>query len=64
MKRLTSVALCGILILGLSGCGVLENKYRYTCQDPANWKKAECNPPDCEASGVCTKDLVKETNNG
>ena len=64
MKKLISALLCGILVLGLSGCGVLESRYRYGCQDPANWKNAECNPPACEANGVCTKDLVRETNNG
>ena len=64
MKRLTSAVVCGILILGLSGCGILESRYRYSCQDPANWKKTECVPPSCEATGVCTKDLVKEVSNG
>lgn len=63
MKKLTSVIASCILVIGLSGCG-LEGRYRYSCQDPENWKKAECNPPACEATGVCTKDLVKETNNG
>jgi hypothetical protein len=64
MIKLTSALLCGILVLGLSGCGVFESRYRYECQDPANWKDELCIPPACEASGVCTKDLVKETDNG
>jgi hypothetical protein len=64
MRKLPSALLCGILVLGLSGCGVFESRYRYECQDPANWKEAKCLPPACEASGTCTKDLVKETNNG
>jgi hypothetical protein len=46
-----------ILVLGLSGCGY-DGHYRYPCQDPANWEKAECNPPLCEATGTCTKDLI------
>jgi len=41
----------------LSGCGY-DGHYRYPCQDPANWEKAECNPPICSASGTCTKDLI------
>ena len=41
----------------LSGCGY-DGHYRYPCQDPANWEKAECNPPICEATGTCTKDLI------
>ena len=61
MRRLTASILCGILVLALSGC---SSRYRYECQDPANWKEERCKPPVCEASGTCTKDLVKETNNG
>lgn len=41
----------------LSGCGY-DGHYRYPCQDPANWEKAECNPPICEATGTCTKDVI------
>jgi hypothetical protein len=37
-----------------------SDQYRYPCQDPANWGKAQCNPPLCEANGTCTKDLVSE----
>ena len=35
-----------------------EDRYRYSCQNPTNWGKAECEPPQCEASGTCTKDLI------
>ncbi len=55
MVRLMSLALVGLF--ALSGCGY-DGHYRYPCQDPANWEKAECNPPLCEATGTCTKDLV------
>lgn len=52
-----------ILILALAalltGCGY-DGHYRYPCQDPANWKKKECNPPVCEATGTCTRDLIGE----
>ena len=61
MRKLISALLCGILIMSLSAC---SSRYRYACQDPANWKDEQCIPPACEATGVCTKDLVKETNNG
>ena len=61
MRRLTSALLCGILVISLSAC---SSRYRYACQDPANWKKEQCVPPVCEANGVCTKDLVKEPDNG
>ena len=53
-----------ILIVGLTmsiaSCG-WQGGYRYPCQDPANWEAAECNPPICEASGTCTKDLIGVT---
>lgn len=58
MKKITAIALSGLLMLSLAGCGY-DGGYRYECQDPANWKNAECNPPICEASGTCTKDLIK-----
>ena len=38
------------LSLLLVGC---SDHYRYPCQDPANWKKEECNRPACEANGMC-----------
>jgi predicted small lipoprotein YifL len=74
MKKLTSIALAALLMVSLTGCGY-QGFYRYPCQNPENWKNAECNPPVCEASGTCTKDMIKidtksdlniteETNNG
>ncbi len=55
--RIRHILLSCILVLGLGGCGY-DGHYRYPCQDPANWEKAECNPPLCEATGTCTKDLI------
>ena len=57
MKRITAIALSGLLMLSLTSCGY-QGFYRYPCQDPANWEKAECNPPICEASGTCTTDVI------
>ena len=54
MKRLIGLAL---LTLALTGCGY-DGHYRYPCQDPANWDKVECNPPACEVTGTCSKNLV------
>jgi len=39
----------------LAGC---EYHYRYPCQDPANWGKAECNNEICKADGECTSDVL------
>jgi hypothetical protein len=41
--------------LFISGC---ESRYRYTCQDPANDKKEECQRPLCEIDGVCPDQLT------
>ena len=38
-----------------------EDVYRYPCQDPANWETEECQPPQCEAMGLCTKYLIDLT---
>ncbi len=55
--KIRHILLSCILILGLSGCGY-DGHYRYPCQDPANWDKAECNVPICETTGTCTRDII------
>jgi hypothetical protein len=54
-------ALIGAILgsLLLSGCGY-QGWVRYPCQEYENWEKAECNPPQCETLGLCTKDLFDE----
>lgn len=46
------------LLLLLTSCGY-DGHYRYPCQNPVNWEKAECKPPICTASGTCPADLNK-----
>jgi hypothetical protein len=48
------------LSLTLSSCGY-QGWVRYPCQEFENWENPECNPPQCEALGLCTKDLLPET---
>jgi hypothetical protein len=60
MNKSIAIALSGLLMVLLSSCGY-SGHYRYPCQDPANWKNSECNPPVCEASQTCTKDVIKIT---
>ena len=54
MKRFSLVL---ISILALASCGY-DGKYRYACQDPANWGKTECEPPACKVDGACTETLL------
>ena len=44
--------------LALGYCS--QERFRYPCQDPANWDKTQCNPPTCLAYGECSKDIVGE----
>ena len=52
-----AILLAGMLVL--TGCGY-DGHYRYPCQDPENWGKAECKPPICATNGACPVDLVGE----
>ena len=44
------------VVFAIAGC---SDQYRYPCQDPANQRSTECNPPVCEADGTCTEYLVE-----
>lgn len=50
---------CCLIALSLSGCGY-QGWVRYPCQEYENWTKDQCQPPQCEALGQCTKDLLPE----
>ena len=52
--------LSAVLALSLTSCGY-DGQFRYPCQDPNNWETPECQPPNCEAFGICTKDVMKGT---
>jgi hypothetical protein len=47
-----------ILIIFLSIIFFGRDSYRYECQDPEMWSMPVCNPPICETSGTCTKDII------
>ena len=46
---------CMVCIM-LTAC---EDRFRYPCQDPANWELTECKPPVCTATGTCPDQLTK-----
>jgi hypothetical protein len=58
MKKIAALLSAAALSLMLTSCGMLENRYRYECHDPENWYNKECNPPICQADGLCTKDIL------
>jgi len=46
--------LVGLILL--AGC---DERFRYFCQDPKNWEKAECKRPQCAVTGTCPDQLTK-----
>lgn len=44
-----------VALLLLVGC---EDRYRYHCQDPANWSQKRCQRPDCLFTQDCPDYLV------
>jgi hypothetical protein len=51
MKKLLLLS----LLLTLLGC---EDRYRYFCQDPANWSEKRCQKPACQFTQDCPEYLV------
>jgi hypothetical protein len=39
-----------------------SDRFRYACQDPKNWHKAECKKPVCKADETCTEYLIEVPN--
>ena len=60
MKKIAASLASTMLVLTLTSCGY-DGGYRYECQDSANWENPGCNPPICETTGTCSKDLVGKT---
>ena len=51
MKYLIAI----LLMVGFSAC---EDRYRYPCQNPDNFRKAECQKPKCQFTQQCPEYLV------
>ena len=45
----------GCVLFLMTGC---EDRYRYTCQNPDNFYKAECQKPKCLFTQQCPEYLV------
>lgn len=46
-----------ILPLGLAMCS--GDRYRYPCQDPANWDKDICKLPKCDVNRTCPEHIFR-----
>ena len=46
-----------ILPLGLAMCS--GDRFRYPCQDPANWNKDFCKMPLCDVTRTCPEHIFK-----
>lgn len=57
MKLVKWLLLILLLPVGLAMCS--GDRFRYTCQDPANWDKDICKPPLCEVSRTCPDQIFK-----
>ena len=57
IRRAKSLIFTALCVATLTGCGY-EGSYRYSCQDPENWGKKECEPPVCLVDGNCTETLL------
>lgn len=48
------ILLVPILLAVLSG-----ERYRYPCQNPANWETAQCQKPLCDVTRTCPEHVFK-----
>jgi hypothetical protein len=39
------------------------DRFRYPCQDPANWDSEICKPPKCEVTRTCPEHIFKGPDN-
>lgn len=46
-----------VLPLGLAMCS--QERFRYPCQDPANWDKDICQKPLCDVTRQCPEHVFK-----
>jgi hypothetical protein len=63
MTQYVKIAIAGLALSAvyLTGC---EQRYRYPCQDPENWKAAECQKPKCEVHRDCPDIIFKDRAHG
>ena len=60
-KKLMYIAI-GMIILPLSLAFFGGDRFRYPCQDPANWDKDICKLPLCDVTRTCPQHIFKGQN--
>jgi len=57
IKLVRWLGLLLLLPLGLAMCS--GDRFRYPCQDSANWDKDFCKPPICDVTRTCPEHIFK-----
>ena len=57
-KKLFFTAIA-LIILPLTLASFGGDRFRYPCQDPANWDKDFCKPPICDVTRTCPEHIFK-----
>ncbi len=63
MNQYVKIAIAAVALSAvyMTGC---EQRYRYPCQNPENWKAAECQKPLCEVHRECPDSIFKDGRGG
>lgn len=48
-----------LLVLPVALAFAAGDRFRYPCQNPANWGKEECQKPQCEVRRTCPEHIFK-----
>lgn len=48
-----------ILLLPMTLAYFSGDRFRYPCQDPENWDKEFCKPPQCDVTRTCPEHIFK-----
>jgi hypothetical protein len=48
-----------LLLLPVALAFAAGDRFRYPCQNPANWDKDMCKAPQCSVTGTCPENIFK-----
>jgi hypothetical protein len=51
-----------LILLPIGLASISGDRFRYPCQDPANWDKQMCQKPYCEVTRTCPEHIFKDEN--